>query len=57
MGILKEDRKNGLPVKGIPPPPEVHCTVFKDNSGALELTRMLTEFQPQKDLSNPNPNG
>ena len=38
MGILKEARKNGLQVKDIPP--KVHCTVFEDNSGALELTRL-----------------
>ena len=38
MGILKEARKNGLQVKDIPP--KVHCTIFEDNSGALELARL-----------------
>ena len=38
MGILKEARENGLEVKDIPP--KVHCTVFEDNSGALELARL-----------------
>ena len=40
MGMLKEARENGLDVKDIPP--QVHCTVFEDNSGALELARMPT---------------
>ena len=35
---MKEDQENGLQVKDIPP--RVHCTVFEDNSGALELARM-----------------
>ena len=34
MGILKEACENGLQIKDIPP--KVHCTVFEDNSGALE---------------------
>ena len=38
MGILNEARKNGLNIKDIPP--KVHCTVFEDNSGALELARL-----------------
>ena len=38
MGSLKEARENGLQVQDIPP--KVHCTVFKDNSGALELARL-----------------
>ena len=38
MGMLKEAQENGLQVKNIPP--RVHCTVFEDNSGALELARM-----------------
>ena len=38
MGILNEARENGLQVKDIPP--KVHCTVFEDNSGALELARL-----------------
>ena len=38
MGMLKEAQENGLQVKDIPP--RVHCTVFEDNSGALELARM-----------------
>ena len=39
MGILKEAREDDIRVKDIPP--KVHCTVFEDNSGALELARML----------------
>ena len=37
MGILKEARENGLHITDIPP--KIHCTVFEDNSGALELAR------------------
>ena len=44
MGILKEARENDLQVKDIPP--KVHCTVFKDNSGALELAR-LPKMRPR----------
>ena len=44
MGILKEARENGLQVKHIPP--KVHCTVFEDNSGALELAR-LPKMRPR----------
>ena len=35
MGMLKEAREQGLQVNYLPP--KVHCTVFEDNSGALEL--------------------
>ena len=35
MGMLKEATEQGLRVKFLPP--KVHCTVFEDNSGALEL--------------------
>ena len=38
MGILKEARENGLQVQDIPS--KVHCTMFEDNSGALELARL-----------------
>ena len=38
VGILREARENGLQVEDLPP--KVHCTVFKDNSGALELARL-----------------
>ena len=44
MGILKEAREHGLYVKDIPP--KVHCTVFEDNSGALELAR-LPKMRPR----------
>ena len=44
MGILKEARKNGLRISDIPP--QVHCTVFEDNSGALELAR-LPKMRPR----------
>ena len=35
MGMLKEATGQGLHVKVLPP--KIHCTVFEDNSGALEL--------------------
>ena len=38
IGILKEACKNGLQVQDLPS--KVNCTVFKDNSGALELARL-----------------
>ena len=44
MGILKEGRENGLQVQDLPP--KVHCTVFEDNSGALELAR-LPKMRPR----------
>ena len=44
MGMLKEARENGLNVKDIPP--QVHCTVFEDKSGALELAR-LPKMRPR----------
>ena len=44
MGMLKEARENGLNVKDIPP--QVHCTVFEDNSGALDLAR-LPKMRPR----------
>ena len=44
MGILKEAREHGINIKDIPP--RVHCTVFEDNSGALELAR-LPKMRPR----------
>ena len=44
MGMLKEARENGINVKDIPR--KVHCTVFEDNSGALELAR-LPKIRPR----------
>ena len=44
MGIIKEARENELNIKDIPP--KVHCTVFEDNSGALELAR-LPKMRPR----------
>ena len=38
MGMLKEATEQGLQVNYLPP--KVHCTVFEDNSGALELARL-----------------
>ena len=38
IGILNEARKNGLQVQDLPP--KVHCTVFEDNSCALELAHL-----------------
>ena len=47
MGILKEARKNDLRISEIPP--QVHCTVFEDNSGALELAR-LPKMRPRTNI-------
>ena len=44
MGILKVARENGQQVKDIRP--KVHCTVFEDNSGTLELAR-LPKMRPR----------
>ena len=38
MGMLKEAWEQGLQVHDLPP--KVHCMVFEDNSGALELARL-----------------
>ena len=43
MGIFKEAREQGLQVDYLPP--IVHCTVFEDNSGALEPA-CLPEIRP-----------
>ena len=44
MGMLKEAQEQGLQVNYLPP--KVHCTVFEDNSGALELAR-LPKMRPR----------
>ena len=44
MGLLKEARAHGLCIDELPP--KVHCTVFEDNSGALELAR-LPKIRPR----------
>ena len=44
MGMLKEATEQGLQVNYLPP--KVHCTVFEDNSGALELAR-LPKLRPR----------
>ena len=44
MGILKEARENGIQITDVPP--RIHCTVFEDNSGALELAR-LPKMRPR----------
>ena len=44
MGMLQEAREHGLPMDYLPP--KVHCTVFEDNSGALELAR-LPKIRPR----------
>ena len=38
MGILKEAAEQGVKIDNLPP--KIHCTVFEDNSGALELVRL-----------------
>ena len=44
MGMLKEAHEHGLQVDYLPL--KVHCTVFEDNSGALELAR-LPKIRPR----------
>ena len=38
MGMLKEATEQGVQINNLPP--RIHCTVFEDNSGALELARL-----------------
>ena len=38
MGLLMEAQEQGLHVSDLPP--RIHCTVFEDNRGALELARL-----------------
>ena len=38
MGMLKEAVEQGVKINNVPP--KIHCTVFEDNSGALELARL-----------------
>ena len=38
MGILKEAREQGQEVECLPP--NIHCTVFEENSGAVELAQL-----------------
>ena len=38
MGMLKEAAEQGVKIGHLPP--QIQCTVFEDNSGALELARM-----------------
>ena len=44
MGLLKEIKQQGFEVQI--DPPSVHCKVFKDNSGALEMAR-LPQIRPR----------
>ena len=44
MGMLKEATEQGVQIDNLPP--KIHCTVFEDNSGALELAR-LPKMRPQ----------
>ena len=38
MGMLKQAAGHGVKIDNLPP--KIHCTVFEDNSGALELARL-----------------
>ena len=38
MGMLKEAAEQGVQIDNLPP--KIYCTVFQDNSGALELARL-----------------
>ena len=44
MGLLKETNQQGFQVQI--DPPSIHCKVFQDNSGALELAR-LPKIRPR----------
>ena len=44
MGILKEATEHRVRINNLPP--RIHCTVFEDNSGALELAR-LPKMRPR----------
>ena len=44
MGLLTEARAHGVRIDDLPP--KIHCTVFEDNSGALELAR-LPKIRPR----------
>ena len=44
MGLLKEIKQQGFEVQI--DPPSIHCKVFEDNSGALELAR-LAKLRPR----------
>ena len=44
MGLLTEARAHGVHIDDLPP--KVHCTVFEDNSGGLELAR-LPKIRPR----------
>ena len=44
MGLLTEAQAHGVRIDDLPP--KVHCTVFEDNSGALELAR-LPKIRPR----------
>ena len=38
MQIMKEARDMGIPVKTIHP--KIHCTLFEDNAGAVEMVQV-----------------
>ena len=38
MGMLKEAAEQGVQIDNLPP--KIHCTVFEDNSGTLELAQL-----------------
>ena len=38
MGMLKEATEQGVQIDSLPP--RIHCTVFEDTSGTLELARL-----------------
>ena len=45
MGMLKEATDQGVQIDNLPP--KIHCFVFEDNSGALELARL-----PKNEVTN-----
>ena len=49
MGMLKETAEQGVQIANLPP--KIHCTVFEDNSGALELAR-LPKVRPRTKHNN-----
>ena len=49
MGLLTDARAHGVLIDDLPP--TVHCTVFEDNSGALELARLPKIRPPTKHIN------
>ena len=49
MVMLKKTTEQGVHIDSLPP--SIHCTVFEDNSGALELARLPKMHPRTKHIS------